>query len=94
MEITIQPPPIGGSKGLSDYVNKELTAFAKLAPGASRVEVRLRQDKGYAGENKICEIYLSTAQKNIFAVQKGRTYEESTAKAIQKLQKQLGDPVK
>jgi hypothetical protein len=89
MKINIQPPPTGGSKVLNDFVNKELTAFGKLAPGVSSAEVRLRQDKGYAGDNKICEIYLSMEEKNIFAVQKGRTYEESTTRAIEKLQRHL-----
>jgi len=89
MKITIQPPLSGSSKQLNDYIVGELNTFSNANKGFTTVDVRLRQEKIFTADNKVCEIYLGMFQKNIFAVQKARTYEEAVLKSIEKLRRHL-----
>lgn len=51
------------------------------------VDVKLKED--IVSGQKISEIYLKKADKNIYAIQPGRTFELATDKTLIKLQKQL-----
>jgi ribosome-associated translation inhibitor RaiA len=91
MKISIQPPSSGASKALTDFINKELAALSNTSRSIYSADVRLRQDKAPVAQNKICEIYLGMVEKNIFAVQKGRTYEEAMQKALDKLRNHVAN---
>jgi len=89
IKINIQLPEQDASKLLASHINKKLNELPKTPNEIHSAEVRFRYDKTGAFENKVCEMYLVTAGKNIFTVQKGRTFGEAAFKAIEKLQKQL-----
>src|SRR5687768_18516067 len=85
MKITVRWPDYGSSKMLPGYVNTKLAGLAKLSTTATAVDVRLRHDSSGGLDDKVCEIYLKLQDKNIFTCQKGRSFEESTLKAVNKL---------
>jgi ribosome-associated translation inhibitor RaiA len=89
MKISVRWPDYGSSKMLPAYVNTKLAGLGKLSVHATAVDVRLRHDANGGLEDKVCEIYLKLAEKNIFTCQKGRSFEESTLKAVNKLISQV-----
>lgn len=88
MKKSFQIPITEESKKLSLYLNKEMNQFSKEFKEIKEADVRLKQDVGMGGADKICQVYLKTATKNVFAIDKGRTFEEALRKTLIKLRNQ------
>jgi ribosome-associated translation inhibitor RaiA len=95
MKINIQTLGNGNSKLLNQFVMKKLQALYTDNKSITEADVKLKTSVGDVSENKVCEIYLKIGDRNIFAIQKGSTFEECSTKAIKKLQvhvKKLSGP--
>jgi ribosome-associated translation inhibitor RaiA len=95
MKINIQTLGNGNSKLLNQFVMKKLQALYTDNKSITEADVKLKTSVGDASDNKVCEIYLKVGDRNIFAVQKGSSFEECSLKAIKKLQghvKKLSEP--
>ena len=87
MKINIQSSVALESKLVMQKLTKKVKDFAKSNKAIHEVDVKLRQD--IVNGNRTSEIYLKMADKNIFTIQAGRTFDMATVKAITKLQDQL-----
>jgi hypothetical protein len=88
MKLNIKTPGHPEAKLLVVYVKKLLAQFSKDYQMVSEADVRFIFASEY-GKDRVCEIYLKTGDKNIFTIQKSRSFEESARKAIGKLQAQI-----
>ena len=91
--INIRPPETGGSRQLMQFISKQLYTLGDASVKVSAADVRLRNEYSATGESKVCEIYLKVGDKNIFVIQKGNSFEESTVKSVKKLQRQIQNGV-
>jgi len=89
IKISIRPPDYGSSKLLLSYVNKQLNTLGTVSDKVSAADVRLKHERSATSEDRVCEIYLKVGAKNIFAIQKSSTFEESTLRAVNKLREHV-----
>src|SRR5688572_18953025 len=89
IKITIRPPDYGSSKLLLTYVSKQLNTLGTVSDKVSAADVRLKHERSATSEDRVCEIYLKVGAKNIFAIQKSSSFEESTLRAVRKLSEQV-----
>lgn len=88
MKLSIKMPAQGEPRSLETSVKKQLTDFSKNNSSVEEADVKLVYGAD-RDNDKVCEIYLKAAGKNIFAIQRASSFEASTGKAIAKLQGQL-----
>jgi hypothetical protein len=87
MKLQIQAPITLESKLLIQNITRQIKAFTKNHKTISEVDIRLKHD--ITAGHKVSEVYLKMDDKNIFAIQSGRTFELATGKTIIKLQRQV-----
>jgi hypothetical protein len=90
MKLNIKTPGQAESKVSIAYVKKLMTQFSKDHSMVSEADVRLTFGSEH-GKDRVCAIYLKTGGKNIFTIQKSSSFEESTRKAVAKLQTQINN---
>jgi hypothetical protein len=89
MKIDIQMNGGEKSKSLHQIVTRSLKALTEINESVTEADVKFKSLLGDAYADKVCEIYLKVGERNIFAIQKGRTFEKSAMKTIEKLQGHL-----
>lgn len=86
--INIQLPTHDETGWLGGIIKKQFNAFLKENVNIAEADRKLSHGPD-AISDKVCGIYLKTKSKNMFATQKGVSFEASFAKAVGKLQAYL-----
>ena len=89
MEIKIQSLHFTANDQLEAFVQRKVNKLSRLNERIISGDVCLKLDKSAKTENKVCEIKLSVAGRDLFAKRQCKTFEEATNEAVDALQQQL-----
>lgn len=74
---------------LIDFIQKKADKLEKFFDRIIDGEVFMRLEKNESNENKMIEIKLNIPGNQLFAKQKGKTFEAATDEAVESLRRQL-----
>jgi ribosomal subunit interface protein len=89
MKITVQTFGSGITKAIAQHASKAIQELGKIHSNVSEADIRLKTGSTDASDASVCEVYLKTPAKNIFAIERAGSFETSVKRAAQKLKGQL-----
>jgi len=90
MKLQIHSVHFDADQKLLDFINKKVAKLETFFDRITSGEVYLRLEKGeHSRENKTVEIKLFIPNNNVFAKEKGTSFEAATDEAVEALKKQV-----
>ena len=89
MKITVHAIHFDADKDLVDFVQERVNKLEHFYDGLLGGEVFLRVEKADDKRNKVAEIILKTAGKELFAKRNCKTFEEATDTALDAIKSQM-----
>jgi putative sigma-54 modulation protein len=89
MKITVNAIHFDADKDLVDFVQERVNKLEHFYDGLLGGDVFLRVEKADDNRNKVAEIKLRTAGKELFAKRNCKTFEEATDTAIDAIKSQI-----
>jgi putative sigma-54 modulation protein len=89
MYIKIQSIHFDINQELESFINSKLDKLISRNESIIQANVILKLDRAQSEDNKIVEIKLEVTGKDLFAKKQSNSFEESTDKSIDALNKQL-----
>ena len=89
MKITVKSIKFKADQKLEDFINDKVSKLEKHASGILGAEVTLNVDKPESDNNKIADIKIEIAGKDLIASKQADTFEEAVMLAIDALKTQI-----
>lgn len=89
MKVTINAVKFRPDQKLEDFVNDKVSKLERQAAGLLGAEVTLKVDKPESENNKIAEIKVIIAGKDLFASKQANSFEEAVMLCIDALKTQI-----
>ncbi|HIW88193.1 MAG TPA: HPF/RaiA family ribosome-associated protein [Candidatus Onthomorpha intestinigallinarum] len=89
MKVTINAVKFRPDQKLEDFVNDKVSKLERQAAGLLGAEVTLKVDKPESENNKIAEIKIVIAGKDLFASKQADSFEEAVMLCIDALKTQI-----
>ena len=89
MKVNISSVHFKADQKLESFIKEKVGKLSAIYEGVLGSEVTLKVDNSEKLINKIAEIHVSIAGKDIFAKKQSKTFEEATDTAVEALRKQL-----
>lgn len=89
MKVTINAVKFRPDQKLEDFVNDKVSKLERQAAGLLGAEVTLKVDKPESENNKIAEIKIVIAGKDLFASKQADSFEEAVMLSIDALKTQI-----
>ncbi len=89
MKVTINAVKFRPDQKLEDFVNDKVSKLERQAAGLLGAEVTLKVDKPESENNKIAEIKVIIAGKDLFASKQADSFEEAVMLCIDALKTQI-----
>lgn len=89
MNITLATLKFTESAELKQFVHEKVSKLFHLKPNLIRVDVTLKVGAANNPTNKWCELYVSLPGENKFTKRNSTSFEESTLKAVEVMEKIL-----
>ncbi len=89
MNVKIQSIKFDADRKLLDYIEKKAAKLERFFDNIVEAEVFLKVENSQDMENKIVEFRLKVPGNDLFAVRKGKTFEEATDLCIDVLKVQV-----
>lgn len=89
MKVTINAVKFRLDQKLEDFVNDKVSKLERQAAGLLGAEVTLKVDKPESENNKIAEIKIVIAGKDLFASKQADSFEEAVMLCIDALKTQI-----
>ena len=89
MKITVHAIHFDADKDLVDFIQERVNKLEHFYDGLLGGEVFLRVEKSSDNQNKVAEIKLKTAGKELFAKRQCKSFEEATDTALEAIKSQM-----
>lgn len=89
MKITINAVKFRIDQKLEEFINDKVSKLDRQAAGLLGADVTLKIDKPESDNNKIADIKIEIAGKDLFASKQADTFEEAIMLAIDALKTQI-----
>ena len=89
MNIQIHSLQFDADQKLLDFIGQKIDNLTQISDDIVSVEVFLRLENDFGGQNKVSEVKLEYPGGPIFAKKQSKTFEEATDQVIEALKKHI-----
>ncbi len=90
MKVLVNAVKFSADEKLQNFVEDKVGKLEKLLPEALQAEVTLKVDKPETNYNKIADIRLVVAGKDLFVTKQADSFEEAVMLSIDAMKTQIG----
>ncbi len=90
MKVLVNAVKFSADEKLQNFVEDKVGKLEKLLPEALQADVTLKVDKPETNNNKIADLRLVVAGKDLFVTKQADSFEEAVMLAIDAMKTQIG----